>query len=527
MRPKDGSDLRVLVSLQLLRQNAAQAGVKAKLDAAEATLHDAETTAAKLQEPEPEPDGPSMAGSLAALRFMGKARLKVAAKRDAKAEAEAELRTAGKAAVITLEQQVSIATGQLLEVHESSDIHHVFSALKFARALSQKHRISSLSDEVNRLEVVIRERDEHAAFKLEAREDPVLLREIRRLWSLMVETSDKKASHQGVGKDAYIRLHICIDKAVSERGWDLAEATKVAHEDWVDDVARFSADAGITAWFTKVKGVVQNKSQAIVNKHGWRTVFETFDDDGGGDLDITEFRGAMRKFGITEEDADDDDLNTLFKEADKDGGGSLDGEEFGAWLSSLEKRKAHYEKAGLQMDKRTRVVLDLIDGIKDTFATQVNDLGWTHLFHQFDDDESGELDMDEFVHAIREECGVRVEEVGDPELKEVFAIIDVDGGGTLSADEFVSAMRTKELETDGYRMTFEKFSMSIFELVDYWTTQASQAAYLQFLRGMFRAVAAVEKHVKGRGEKRWHEVVFDDLFDRMNYKLKDPKNIHR
>ena len=90
----------------------------------------------------------------------------------------------------------------------------------------------------------------------------------------------------------------------------------------VDDVARFSADAGITAWFTKVKGVVQTKSQGIVNKHGWRTVFETFDADGGGDLDVVEFRGAMRKFGIREEDADDDDLNALFKEADKDGGGS-------------------------------------------------------------------------------------------------------------------------------------------------------------------------------------------------------------
>ena len=73
--------------------------------------------------------------------------------------------------------------------------------------------------------------------------------------------------------------------------------------------------------------------------------------------------------------------------------GSLDGEEFGAWLSSLEQRQADYAKAGLQMDKRTRTVLQTIDSIRGTFATQVNDLGWSHLFQQFDDDRSGELDM--------------------------------------------------------------------------------------------------------------------------------------
>jgi hypothetical protein len=112
------------------------------------------------------------------------------------------------------------------------------------------------------------------------------------------------------------------------------------------------------------------------------------------------------------------------------------------------------------------------------------------------------------VHAIREECGVGVEEVGDPELKEVFNIIDEDGGGTLSAEEFVSALRTKEIETDGYRMTFEAFSMSIFELVDYWAVASSEAAYLQFLRGVFQAIAGIEAHVTDKGEKRWDHDVY-------------------
>jgi hypothetical protein len=58
--------------------------------------------------------------------------------------------------------------------------------------------------------------------------------------------------------------------------------------------------------------------------------------------------------------------------------------------------------------------------------------------------------------------------VGDAELREVFKIIDADGNGTLSSEEFVQALRTKELETDNHRMTFEAFAMSMFEFVDYW-----------------------------------------------------------
>jgi Ca2+-binding EF-hand superfamily protein len=475
-------------------------------------------------EPEPEPRETSMAGSLAALRFMGKARRKLAVAVDARQKAAAELRAAGKAAVVTVDQQIAIAQEQLEEVSTMLDIHHIYAALKSARSLAQRYHVETLSEQADRAELELRERDEEVAKKLEARSSEVLLTEIRRLWDLMRSAIPGQDKHDGVSKESYTMLHILIDKSVSGEDWSQAAARQTAHDDWVDDVVRFSSDAGITAWFTKVKGVVQRKSEPIVAKHGWQTAFEQFDADGGGTLDLPEFRAAMRKFGVTEDDADDEDLDGLFTRADSDGSGQLDGQEFGEWLAGLEQKREHYAALGLQLDKTTRFSLETIDNVRDKFINQISDLGWSKLFQQFDTDGSGELDEDEFISALREDCGVSAQEVGDPELREVFNIIDEDGGGTLSAEEFVTALRTKQLETDNYRMTFEAFAMSLLEFVDYWATETSEAAYLQLLRGIFQHIS---KYVGDKCENRWEQPICDDMTGRPNYVLKDPDKVRR
>eukprot|EP01043_Picozoa_sp_COSAG02_P089162 COSAG02_NODE_26168_length_639_cov_0.937037_2_plen_172_part_01 len=172
----------------------------------------------------------------------------------------------------------------------------------------------------------------------------------------------------------------------------------------MDDVARFSADASITAWFTKVKGVLLKRSEPIVATHGWRIAFQKFDSDGGGSLDVSEFRSAMRGLGVSEDDADDEDLTELFKGADADGSGKLDGEEFGMWLSGLELRRTGYESQGIQMDKAMRLSLRIVSNVRGKFDTQIRSYGWSKLFDHFDVDGSGELDEDEFIVALREEC---------------------------------------------------------------------------------------------------------------------------
>lgn len=56
----------------------------------------------------------------------------------------------------------------------------------------------------------------------------------------------------------------------------------------------------------------------------------------------------------------------------------------------------------------------------------------THRAHsrsprvQYDDDGSGELDFDEFLVAVRNDCGIPVTEVSDRAIKALFKSVDVD-----------------------------------------------------------------------------------------------------
>jgi Ca2+-binding EF-hand superfamily protein len=63
---------------------------------------------------------------------------------------------------------------------------------------------------------------------------------------------------------------------------------------------------------------------------------------------------------------------------------------------------------------------------------------WDALFKQYDRDGSGELDMEEFTHAIRRDAGVTRAVFSDEELARLFERIDADGSGQISAEEFAS-----------------------------------------------------------------------------------------
>jgi Ca2+-binding EF-hand superfamily protein len=54
-------------------------------------------------------------------------------------------------------------------------------------------------------------------------------------------------------------------------------------------------------------------------------VFEIFDEDGSGDIDITELRKAMKALGMKTSRGE---VKKMIEEADIDGGGSIDFEEF-------------------------------------------------------------------------------------------------------------------------------------------------------------------------------------------------------
>ena len=82
-----------------------------------------------------------------------------------------------------------------------------------------------------------------------------------------------------------------------------------------------------------------------------------------------------------------------------------------------------------------------LDTIRTKFhentATAVVAHGFDALFKQYDEDGSGELDMEEFSHAVRNDLGVSKEMLKDHELRKMFYAVDTDGGGSVDSKEFV------------------------------------------------------------------------------------------
>ena len=61
---------------------------------------------------------------------------------------------------------------------------------------------------------------------------------------------------------------------------------------------------------------------------------------------------------------------------------------------------------------------------------------WRDVFRQYDDDGSGELDLEEFTDAMRRDAEIPKHKVPDDGLQKLFNAIDIDGGGTIDSEEF-------------------------------------------------------------------------------------------
>ena len=61
----------------------------------------------------------------------------------------------------------------------------------------------------------------------------------------------------------------------------------------------------------------------------WTKLFKSFDKDGGGSIDFSEFRDTLTSFGSA------GDVESFFKQVDTDGSGELDAEEFSTIEESI------------------------------------------------------------------------------------------------------------------------------------------------------------------------------------------------
>ena len=458
-------------------------------------------------EPEPEPehepesagaqaeDSPSLMGSMAALRFAGKAKRKI----EAKAE---ERRKQGQNAreMVSVDKQKEIVESQLQDLEQQTDLHAIMSTFAAARFLSQKHQETGIAFAAKQVEERMRQEKPELARKMDLRSASGVRSQIRRLWDLLIAESSASTGNPGVSAFAYYEIHTCISKAVSDEvdDWSLDEAVEVAKTDWVDDVERFSNDSTINTWFVKVKQAITQRSEDLVQLKGWQRLFNKIDLDGSGSLDCDEFTQALRASGIHRGVCDDFVLRSAFESADSDGSGELDAEEFVRWLSTLEKKAQQQAEGGRALPRSMLALLECVAAIRAASAEQVEAYGWSDLFASFDADHSGSLECTEFVLALRSQCGMRHDEIDDADLREVFSIIDTDRSGSISATEFSKALRKNE--TEGYTMTFEAFEGSMFELADYWSHGSLQEDYVAFFKALFRTIAVPEPGVDGYDE---------------------------
>ena len=179
-----------------------------------------------------------------------------------------------------------------------------------------------------------------------------------------------------------------------------------------------------------------------------RRIFERFDADRSGSIDLDELRQAMRTM---DPHLDDAEIERLVHECDDDGSGEVSFDEFctlfhippePARPASADKLHSNHESQHDRADRKPsraeqaenvsiaklrHVSVDEVQSLRETF--------WV-----FDTDASGSVNASELGEMMRS-LGVHVTE---HQLRDMIAQVDTDGGGEVEFSEFVHLMLTHE-----------------------------------------------------------------------------------
>jgi len=82
--------------------------------------------------------------------------------------------------------------------------------------------------------------------------------------------------------------------------------------------------------------------------------------------------------------------------------------------------------------------------------------------------------QEEFITAVRQNC-LSESDISDFDLKEIFIIVDCNHSGGIDADELIQFLTLSLAETV---MSKQAFSMSMFELAEFWVSQLGRGQSL-------------------------------------------------
>lgn len=184
----------------------------------------------------------------------------------------------------------------------------------------------------------------------------------------------------------------------------------------------------------KIASLAVGRIVATTNraKISMEELFQRIDEDGSGEIDVTEFRKAMLAMEIP---FTDEEIDALLSQLDTDGGGSLTLDEFVPKLLAFQQQRAN--DAGVVLSK----ICHYLNAQGETAAA---------VFSRLDADGGGSLDLGEF-HAALNTLGIAISYEA---AAEVMDELDMDGGGDLELRELTAKL-------DEYRRSRRAFAARV------------------------------------------------------------------
>ncbi|OMJ76623.1 hypothetical protein SteCoe_23966 [Stentor coeruleus] len=162
--------------------------------------------------------------------------------------------------------------------------------------------------------------------------------------------------------------------------------------------------------------------------------FKYFDLDNSEAVDFDEWKKALEKIGMVLPSPAAS--QELFKYYDTDGSGALDYKEFATLVTGQNSPQSPSKNVSLSVRQEGEAA---IQKLRDRLASRGGRgiIGLARQFKIMDDDNSHELDMQEFTKALRD---YRVE-ISNNEIQALFKYIDRNRSGAVDYDEFLRSVR--------------------------------------------------------------------------------------